>query len=82
MKQTYQTPNDWYNTNRSQLRKYRGEWIAFTNEGVVAHDKDYLKLAEAIGDISAPYIIDRIFENEFVEPVRLLPIRFSTGITF
>ncbi len=73
----HQTPNDWYNANRSQLRKYRGEWIAFTNEGVVAHDKDYLKLVKTIDNILDQYTIDRIFENEFVDPVRLLPIRFK-----
>jgi hypothetical protein len=77
MKTTYKTPSDWYNANRSQLKKYRGEWIIVTNEGVVAHHENYLKATEAINGILSPYFIDRIFESDFVDPIRLLPIRFK-----
>jgi len=77
MKTTYQTPNDWYQANKNELKKHRGEWILFTHEGIIAHNKHYLKVSEAINDISSPYLIDHIFETDFVEPIRLIPIRFK-----
>jgi hypothetical protein len=76
MKDTYKTPNDWYNANRNQLRQYKGEWIVVTNQGVIAHHKDYLKATEILKNLSSPYFLDRIFESDFVEPIRLIPIRF------
>jgi len=77
MKTTYQTPNDWYQANKNELKKHRGEWILFTHEGIIAHDKNYLKVSEAINGLSSPYLIDHIFETDFVEPTRLIPIRFK-----
>lgn len=74
---TYQTPNDWYKANRNQLKQYRGEWIVVTNQGVIAHHKDYRKATAIINSISCPYFIDRIFESEFVEPIRLIPLRLK-----
>ncbi len=78
MEKQYNTPNDWYKANRSQLKQYQSEWIVVTKEGVIAHDKNYLKLVTVLDKLSDAYLIDRIFENEFCEPVRFLPIRFKT----
>ncbi len=78
MKKQYKTPQDWYDSNRSQLRKYKSEWIAFTNEGVIVHDKDIFKVAKATDNLpDSQYIMDYIFESDFVEPVRFLPVRFK-----
>ncbi|KHD07706.1 hypothetical protein PN36_15910 [Candidatus Thiomargarita nelsonii] len=78
MKKQYKTPNDWYNSNKSQLRKYKSEWIAFTNEGVIVHDKDLFKITKATDNLPvSQYTIDYIFDSDFVEPVRLLPVRFK-----
>jgi hypothetical protein len=73
MKKQYKTPQDWYDSNRSQLRKYKSEWIAFTNEGVIVHDKDIFKVAKATDNLpDSQYIMDYIFDSDFVEPVRFL----------
>lgn len=78
MKKQYKTPNDWYSSNKSQLRKYKSEWIAFTNDGVIAHDKNLLKVAKATDNLPiSKYTLDYIFDSDFVEPVRLLPVRFK-----
>jgi hypothetical protein len=68
----YATANDWYKANRRELKKYRGEWIAYTNHGIISHDSDYDKMKEGIEPSlsSLDYVIERIFESEFVEPVR------------
>jgi hypothetical protein len=77
MKTTYQTPNDWYKANKNELKKHRGEWIVFTHEGIIAHDKNYRNVSKALNNISSSYLIDHIFESDFVDPPRLLPIRFK-----
>ncbi len=78
MTMQYKTPDDWYHSNRSQLRKYKSEWIAFTNEGVIVHDKDLFKVAKVTDNLPvSQYTIDYIFDSDFVEPVRLLPVRFK-----
>jgi len=78
MEKQYKTPNDWYHFNQSQLRKYKSEWIAFTNRGVIVHDKDFFKVAKATDNLPvSQYTIDYIFDSDFVDPVRLLPVRFK-----
>ena len=78
MKKQYKTPNDWYSSNKSQLRQYKSEWIAFTNDGVIAHDKNLFKVAKATDNLPvSEYTLDYIFDSDFVEPVRLLPVRFK-----
>jgi hypothetical protein len=78
MKKQYKTPQDWYNSNRNQLRKYKSQWIAFTNDGVIVHDKNLFKVAKATDNLPvSQYVIDYIFDSDFVEPVRLLPVRFK-----
>ncbi|MGL5059951.1 MAG: DUF5678 domain-containing protein [Microcoleus sp.] len=59
------------------MKKYCGEWIAYTNQGVISRDRDYRKMKEGIPpDMPALYyVIDRIFENEFVEAVRFSGFR-------
>jgi Family of unknown function (DUF5678)/Aspartyl protease len=76
----YQTPNDWYKDNRKELKKYRGQWIAYTNKGVISHDRDYDKMKDGVPPSlsSLDYVIERIFESEFVEPVRFYPVRMRT----
>jgi len=59
MKKQYKTPHDWYNSNKSKLRKYKSEWIAFTNDGVIVHDKNLFKVANATDNLllNIPLII-------------------------
>ncbi len=80
MQAEYPTANEWYKANRRELKKYRGEWIAYTNKGVISHDRDYDKMKE---DVAPSWsildsVIERIFESEFVEPIRFYPVRMRT----
>ncbi|HEY9702163.1 MAG TPA: aspartyl protease family protein [Allocoleopsis sp.] len=79
MTENYQTPREWYKNNRSQLKKYRGQWIAYTKNGVIAHHPKYLDMKQNIDEnITEEYVIERIYETEFMEPVKFYPIRFRT----
>ncbi|MEG4104603.1 DUF5678 domain-containing protein [Microcoleus sp. S13_C5] len=68
----YPTANEWYKANRRGLKKYRGEWIAYTNNPVISHDRDYDKMKEGIEPSwsSLGYVFERIFESEFLDTVR------------
>ncbi|MGB3510060.1 MAG: DUF5678 domain-containing protein [Microcoleaceae cyanobacterium] len=80
MEAEYPTPNDWYKANRRELKKYRGEWIAYTNKGVISHDRDYDKMKSGIdlNSTNLDYVIERIFESEFVDPIKFYPVRMRT----
>jgi len=62
------------------LKKYRGEWIAYNHQGVISHARDYDKMKEGVAPSrsSFDYVIERIFESEFVEPIRFYPVRMRT----
>ncbi len=68
----YTTAKEWYKANRRELKKYRGQWIAYTNQGVISCDRDYRKIKDGIPPDTPKlsYASDRIFESEFIEPVR------------
>jgi len=48
MEAGYRTANDWYKANRRQLKKYRGEWIAYNHQGVISGDRDYDKMKDGV----------------------------------
>ncbi|AFZ09169.1 hypothetical protein Osc7112_4901 [Oscillatoria nigro-viridis PCC 7112] len=76
MEAEYPRANEWYQANHRDLKKYRGEGIAYTNRGVISCDRDYRKMKDRItADIpKLGYVLDRIYESEFVEPVRFYPV--------
>ena len=76
----YATAKEWYKANRRELKKYRGQWIAYTNRGVISCNRDYRKMKDGIpADIpKLGYVLDRIFESEFVQPVRFYPVRMRS----
>jgi hypothetical protein len=80
MEPEYATTNDWYKANRPKLKIYRGQWIAYTNQGVISHDRDYDKMKSGIAPSlsSLDYVIERIFESEFIEPVKFYPVRMRS----
>jgi Family of unknown function (DUF5678) len=80
MEAEYTTANEWYEANRRELKKYRGQWIAYTNQGVISCDRDYRKMKDGIPADTPKlgYVLDRIFESEFVEPVRFYPVRMRS----
>jgi hypothetical protein len=81
MSENYLSAKEWRKANHQKLKKYRGEWVIYTKNGVIAHDRNYRAMTQQI-DLSLlsplDYITERIYENEFVEPVKFLPVRFRT----
>lgn len=55
--------------------------FTLSKDGVIAHHQDYRIMTQQI-DLqnlkSSDYITERIYENEFVEPVKFFPVRFRT----
>ena len=81
MSKKYNSAKEWRKANYQKLKQYRGEWIIYTKDGVVAHHQDYRIMTQQINLQnlkSSDYITERIYENECVEPVKFLPVRFRT----
>lgn len=74
----YLSAEDWIEANWSSLKDYVGEWVAYSKDGVIAHDPDYRMMMDQVQLDPQEYIIERVFENEFVEPIKFYPIRFRT----
>ena len=72
------SPDEWYQAHWHELKEYVGEWVAYSKDGVISHDKDYLIMLDRVKLDPLDYIIERIYENEFVEPIKLYPVRFRT----
>ncbi|MEG4585775.1 DUF5678 domain-containing protein [Microcoleus sp. MOSTC5] len=62
MEAEYPRANQWYKANRRELKKYRGEGIAYNHQGVISHDRDYRKMKDGIpADIpKLGYVLDRM----------------------
>jgi hypothetical protein len=81
MSENYANAKEWRKANYQKLKKYRGEWIIYTKDGVIAHDTNYRAMTQQVDlrQLSPlDYITERIYENEFIEPLKFLPVRFST----
>jgi hypothetical protein len=77
--QTYHTPAEWYKNHKSQLKQYRGQWIAFTKDGIIAHHQNFkTMMIDLNANHHSGYVIERIFENEFMDAPQLLPVRFKS----
>jgi hypothetical protein len=74
MNKLYQTPSDWYRANRHQLKSYRGQWIAFTKAGVIAHHRNFNTMMAHLDPNGSDYVVERIFENEFIDPPNFCPL--------
>ena len=81
MSENYANAKEWRKANYQKLKKYRGEWVIYTKNGVIAHDTNYRAMTQQIDlrQLSPlDYITERIYENEFIEPLKFLPVRFRT----
>lgn len=79
MEAEYATAKEWYQANRRELKKYRGQWIAYTNRGVISCDRDYRKMKDGIPADTPKlgYAIDRIYESD-IESVMFYPVRMRS----
>ena len=48
MSENYETTQEWYKHNRHQLKKYRGQWIAYTKDGIIAHHSNFVEMMDSI----------------------------------
>jgi len=39
---------EWRKANHQKLKKYRGEWVIYTKDGVIAHDRNYRAMTQQI----------------------------------
>jgi hypothetical protein len=81
MSENYSNAKEWRKANYQKLKKYRGEWVIYTKDGVIAHDANYRAMTQQVDfrQLSPwDYITERIYENEFIEPLKFLPVRFRT----
>lgn len=74
----YNTPREWIKANRAELKKYKGEWIAFTKEGVLFHDKKGATTLQLANDSGADFVLRYVHPYEFSHVVRILPIRIKS----
>lgn len=77
-KQTqFSTANEWLRHNRNELRKYSGEWIAFTNMGVIFHEKSGHNVTAAARKSKLDYTLKYVHPLETTRLIRILPIRIK-----
>jgi hypothetical protein len=69
MEAAYTTAKEWYMANRRELKKYRGQWIAYNHQGVISCDRDYDKMKDGVDPSLSglDYVIEPIYESEFIE---------------
>lgn len=51
-------------TRRVDIDKYRGEWLAWVGNKIVAHGKDFKSVAEKAKKISKNPIFDKVPEKD------------------
>jgi len=71
-------PQKWYKNHKKEFKQYRGQWIAYNQDGIIAHHPHYEALIKLLPEDSGNYLIERIYETEFVEPIKFYPVRFNT----
>jgi hypothetical protein len=78
MEKTYIDAHNWYLGNQQKLDIYRGEWIAFTSNGVIAHDREYLNTIAKIEPGRTDFVLARVHEYDCWEPPKFRGVRFRS----
>ncbi len=78
MEQKHIDAHNWYLKNQQNLGIYRGEWIAFTSNGVIAHNREYLKTIAQIEPERTDFVLARVHEYDCWEPPKFRGVRFQT----
>jgi Aspartyl protease len=74
----YPTPSEWLRHNRKALAEYAGEWIAFTNEGVIIHNTNGRIVAQDARKTNVDYSIKYVHPLEIPRVVRIVPVRIRS----
>jgi hypothetical protein len=75
---TYNTSSEWLKDNRKALGQYAGEWIAFTNTGVIVHNKSGRIVAQEARLTQLDYALKYVHPLEIPRIIRILPIRIRS----
>jgi hypothetical protein len=75
---TYETSSEWLKNNRKSLAEYAGEWIAFTNSGVIVHNKSGKIVAQEARLTKLDYVLKYVHPFEIPRIIRILPIRIRS----
>ena len=67
----YDSPADWLKNNRKSLVAFAGEWIAFTNAGVIVHDKSGRIVAQEARKTKLDYYLKYVHPFEVSSPFRI-----------
>jgi hypothetical protein len=76
MEKIYIDAHNWYLENQQKLDLYLGEWIAFTGNGVIAHDREYLNTIAKIEPGRTDFVLARVHEYDCWEPPKFRGVRF------
>lgn len=71
----YSTASEWLKNNRKALKDYAGEWIAFTNAGVIVHHKSGKIVAQEARQITNDFVLKYVHPLEIPRVIRIFPIR-------
>ncbi len=78
MSENYQTTQEWYKHNRHQLKQYRGQWIAYTKDGIIAHHPNFREMIDSISDQTIDFVIEKIDQTEYMTRPKFYPVRFRS----
>lgn len=62
--------NNWVNHNKALLSQYKGEWIAYNEKGLIAHDETLATLCNKAKEIDNDFLV------YFVDPYQFGTVRF------
>jgi Aspartyl protease len=71
----YDSPEEWLKNNRKSLGAFAGEWIAFTNSGVIVHNKSGHTVTQEARQTQLDYALKYVHPLEIPRVIRILPIR-------
>jgi hypothetical protein len=60
----YDSPEEWLKNNRKSLGVFAGEWIAFTNSGVIVHNKSGKIVAQEARETQLDYALKYVHPLE------------------
>jgi len=74
----YNSPSEWLKNNRKSLGIFAGEWIAFTNSGVIIHNKSGKVVSQEARKTQLDYVLKYVHPLEIPRIIRILPIRIRS----
>lgn len=67
----YNSPSEWLKNNRKSLGVFAGEWIAFTNSGVIVHNESGRIVAQEARKTNLDYVLKYVHPLEVSLPFQI-----------